>query len=130
MSRGVKMNEEVLRVLKMVEDGKIGSEKAAELIEALNRADEKPKSISGSNDDKMLKVRVLSTKNDNVNINLPIKFIRAILKTTGEIPINIDGNTKSQIDTKALLEAIDSGYLGKFVDVKTGEGDIVEVFIE
>ena len=124
------MNEEILRVLKMVEEGKIDSAKAAELIDALNRNDERTKPSLVDNNEKMLKVRVLSSENDTVNINLPIKFIRAIIKATGEIPINIDGAAKSQIDTKALLEAIDSGYLGKFVDIKTGEGDIVEVYIE
>ena len=30
------MNEEILRVMKMLEDGKIDSEEAAKLIEALN----------------------------------------------------------------------------------------------
>jgi hypothetical protein len=34
------MNEEILRVLKMVEDGKIDAEKATELIEALRMGEE------------------------------------------------------------------------------------------
>lgn len=123
------MNEEVKRILKMVEDGKIDTEKASELIEALNGKPE-PQQISGTAaSDKMLRVRVLSGTDDNVNINVPISFLKAI--GTAVNNIKIPGVSEQEgIDIKMIMEAIDSGLEGKIVDVKTSTGDFVEVTIE
>jgi len=52
------MKEEVKRILKMVEEGKLDSDKAAELIEALNTNTEPQKVPAARNADKMLKIRV------------------------------------------------------------------------
>lgn len=122
------MNEEILRVMKMLEDGKIDSEEATKLIEALNKKEEQPKVIS--HDDRMLKIKVLDHTGDNVNVNLPIKFLKAVIKSTGSIPLNIKGFDTKDIDTQALVDAIDSGFEGKFVDIKSDDDDIVEITIE
>jgi uncharacterized protein YicC (UPF0701 family) len=123
------MKEDVQRILKMVEEGKIDSDKAAELIEALNKSSNVQQlSISG-NLDKMLKVRVLSATKDTVNVNVPIKFLKAIGNAVNNI--KIPGVSEQEgIDIKMIMEAIDSGLEGKIVDVKSGNGDIVEVSIE
>ena len=123
------MNEEVKRILKMVEDGKIDTEKASELIEALNGKPE-PQQISRiTNSDKMLRVRVISGTDDNVNVNIPINFLKAI--GTAVNNIKIPGVSEQEgIDIKMIMEAIDSGLEGKIVDVKTSTGDLVEVMIE
>jgi len=122
------MNEEILRVMKMLEDGKIDSKTAAQLIEALNKKEEQPKAIS--HDDRMLKIKVLDHTGDNVNVNLPIKFLKAVIKSTGSIPLNISGFDAKDIDMQALMDAIDSGFEGKFVDIKSDDGDAVEITIE
>ncbi len=124
------MNEEVLRVLKMVEEGKIDSEKAAELIEALKDGSEScvMQNQSANNDGKMLKIRVLSSDSDKVNVQLPINFIKGVLAACKKVPLNIKGI--ENVDTEMLLNAIDSGITGKIVDVNSGDGDIVEIVIE
>jgi hypothetical protein len=124
------MKDEVMRVLKMVEEGKISAEKGAELIEAMKGESrpvvyEQPKI---SNDEMMLKVRVISAQSDNVNVQLPIKFIKGVLGACGKMPMNIKG--MEGIDVNMLIEAIDGGLTGKIVDVKSANGDIVEVVIE
>ncbi|MBU5591820.1 hypothetical protein KQI89_08580 [Clostridium sp. MSJ-4] len=123
------MREEVLRVLKMVEEGKITSEKASELIEALNKSVE-PKEVSKINfsDEKMLKVKVLSGEEDKVNIQLPVNFIKAVIGSCKKVPLNIEG--MENVDVDMLLSAIDNGLTGKIVDVKSSKGDIVEIVIE
>jgi hypothetical protein len=124
------MQEEIKRILKMVEEGKIDAEKATELIEALNTlptAQQLPKRISSS--DKMLRVRVVSETEDNVNVNVPISFLKAIGSAVNNI--KIPGVSEQEgIDIKMIMEAIDSGLEGKIVDVRTGKGDLVEVTIE
>ena len=123
------MNEEIKRVLKMVEEGKIDADKATELIEAINAQPEtKQVSILG-NSDKMLKVRVISATEDNVNVNIPINFLKAIGNAVNNI--KIPGVSEQEgIDIKMIMEAIDSGLEGKIVDVKSSNGDLVEVSIE
>jgi hypothetical protein len=123
------MKEEIKRVLKMVEEGKIDSGKAAELIEALSKPSNSQELTVSGNYDKMLKVRVLSVTNDNVNVNIPVKFLKAVGNAVNNI--KIPGISEQEgIDIKMIMEAIDSGLEGKIVDVKSGNGDIVEVSIE
>ena len=77
----------------------------------------------------MLKVRVISATKDTVNVNVPVKFLKAIGNAVNNIKIPGISDANG-IDIKMIMEAIDSGLEGKIVDVKSGTGDIVEVFIE
>lgn len=135
------MSEEVLRILKMVEEGKIDSEKGTQLIEALKERREEEevpvKALPGSNnnisrEDLMMKVRVNEKNGNRVNVNLPIKVISGILAATGKLPINMQGVEGVDISgmTEALIQAVNGGLVGKIVDVKSEEGDSVEIIIE
>ncbi|MBU3188530.1 hypothetical protein K9O30_04045 [Clostridium bowmanii] len=137
------MNEEISRILKMVEEGKIDSEKAMQLIEALKGESkesiilDKPSSNNSHSNlkfkVKMLRIKVRSKENDIVNINLPLAFVSGMIKTFGKIPnVNVNGMSDIDMDamTQTILEAIDGGVGGKIVDIKTGDGDVVEVVIE
>ena len=123
------MKEEIKRILKMVEDGKIDMDKASELIEAINNPANLAQLSTSKNLDKMLKVKVLSATNDIVNVNIPIKFLKAIGNAVNNIKIPGISDAEG-IDIKMIMEAIDSGLDGKIVDVKSSNGDIVEVYIE
>jgi hypothetical protein len=124
---GIRMKEEVKRILKMVEDGKINSDKATELIEALNKTTAVQLPVS-SNLDKMLRIKVLSGEKDSVNVNVPVRFLKAV----GGAVKNVPGLKENgvDIDIKMIMDAIDSGLEGKIVDVKSANGDIVEISIE
>jgi hypothetical protein len=124
-----KMKEEVKRILKMVEEGKIDLDKASELIEAINKPTNVQTLPVSSNLDKMLKVRVLSATKDTVNVNVPVKFLKAIGNAVNNIKIP-GVSDEEGIDIKMIMEAIDSGLEGKIVDAKSSNGDIVEVSIE
>ncbi|MBV7274266.1 hypothetical protein JMF89_02935 [Clostridiaceae bacterium UIB06] len=129
------MNEEISKILKMVQEGKITSEKAEELIEALNNKTTVVTTLGNtSNDDdilnKMLKIKVISHDGDNVNVNLPVKFIKTVLKTLGKIPMTDNIKGMEHLDLNLISDAIDNGLSGKIVDVKSGNGDLVEVSIE
>lgn len=129
------MNEEISKILKMVQEGKITSEKAEELIEALNTKTTSIQALENtSNDDdimnKMLKIRVTSHDGDNVNVNLPVKFIKTLLKTVGKIPMTDNVKGMENLDLNLISEAIDNNLSGKIVDVKSANGDLVEVSIE
>lgn len=125
------MNEEAKRILKMVEEGKISADKATDLMEAF----ESMSSSNGSTknyEDKFLRVKVLSSEGDKVNIQLPIKVIKAVLNVTGKLPVdtmNIKGvNTEELIET--IVSCLDSEVMGEIVSVDSAEGDIVRIVIE
>lgn len=129
------MNEEISKILKMVQEGKITSEKTEELIEVLNTKTTSIQALGDtSNDDdimnKMLKIRVTSHDGDNVNVNLPVKFIKTLLKTVGKIPITYNMKGMENLDLNLISEAIDNNLSGKIIDVKSANGDLVEVSIE
>jgi len=125
------VKEEISRILKMVEEGKIDSSKAAELIEALNG---KKEIVSSENvtytsyADKMLKVNVVSKEGDNVHVKLPVKVIRALGSAIVKIPGLSD--KIGELDMDMILKALDSEVIGKIVDVQTANGDFVEVVVE
>jgi hypothetical protein len=123
------MKEEVRKILKMVEEGKIDSDKATELIEAINKPITMQQLSASENIGKMLIVRVLSAKNDTVNVKIPVKFLKAIGSAVNNIKIPGISDQEG-IDIKMIMGAIDSGLEGKIVDVKSGNGDTVEVSIE
>lgn len=123
------MKEEISRILKMVEEGKIDADKASELISALNSQTETQQLKRTGTGDKMLRVKVVSGTADNVNVNIPVSFLKAI--GTAVNNIKIPGVSEEEgVDIRMIMEAIDSGLEGKIVDVKCGNGDTVEVTIE
>lgn len=129
------MKEDISRVLKMMEEGKIDASKATELISAIKEKDkELIPAVSlnkTSNLDKMLKVKVRSAQGDNVDVKVPIKLVKAVLNATGKIPgISMNGTSGIDIDIKMISDAIENDIDGRIVDVKSANGDIVEVVIE
>ena len=129
------MSEEISRVLTMVEEGKLTKEKAAELIDVLQgngKQVELNKRTSTSYLNKMLKIRVTTIDGDNVNVNLPIKLIKAILKVGTNIAKMIPESEKyvKDIDVELLIEAIENELDGQIVDVTSAKGDKVLVVIE
>lgn len=128
------MKEEISRVLTMVQEGKIDSEKGAELISVLKEK-ETPAAVLQKKDkylDKTLKIRVVSKENDNVNVNVPIKLVKALLKTGHSIAASIPQSEKyvKDIDINLLIDAIENELDGNIVDIQSAAGDTVKVVIE
>lgn len=148
------MKEEIARILKMVEEGKLSSEQASLLIEALKTTTVEVEEVSAeeskdakpsfdresfmqnpmktSEGEKFLQVRILSADGDKVKINLPINFVKGILKVTGKLPM-IQAEQLEGVDVPAMMEtivaAIESDLTGRLVDVESANGDLVIVEI-
>ncbi|USL41089.1 SHOCT-like domain-containing protein [Priestia megaterium] len=129
------MKEEITRVLTMVQEGKIDAEKGSELIQVLKEKEEtgdkllkKPTAYL----DKTLKIRVVSTENDNVKVNLPIKLVKLVLMAGHSIAASIPQSEKyvKDIDINLIVEAIENELDGQIVDIKSANGDTVSVIIE
>lgn len=129
------MNEEVMIILKMVEEGKISADKAKELIDALESTSKNTQAITPKKyEDKFLKVEVLSHEGDKVNIQLPIKVIKEVLKVTGKLPISkyIEGMDGLDIDElmNTLVSCLDSEVIGEIVDICSSEGDTIKILVD
>lgn len=126
--------DEKLRILKMVEEGTITAEQAAELMAAMNvEAPEVEKSMEKTNyDKKMFRIIVDSTGGDKVNIQFPVGAIKKILKVTGKLPIsekNLEGvDIASMMD--AVSECLDAEIEGDFVNVDAMDGTTVRIFVD
>lgn len=125
------MNEEIMRILKMVEEGKLNAHKAKKLIDALEQQNEQMIVVKDY-DNKMLKVNIESHEGDEVKIKLPVKVIKTIVKATGKLPMmsnNMDGiNMEELMDI--ISNSLDSAVMGEIVNITSAEGDEVKVLVE
>jgi hypothetical protein len=121
-----KMNSEIKRILKMVEEGKISSDQAEELIDALGNNE--PGTSETSKIEKNLKVLVASRRGDSMNFKIPLKFAKNALKATGKLPFKIDAG--DEIDIRPVIEAIENEIPGKIYELKSRKGDFIEMVIE
>ncbi|MFD4490862.1 hypothetical protein D0439_11165 [Lysinibacillus fusiformis] len=129
------MKEEIARVLTMVQEGKIDAEKGSELIQVLQEKDEAGNKLlekPAKYLDKTLKVRIVSTENDNVTVNLPIKLVKVVLMAGHSIAASIPQSEKyvKDLDISLIMEAIENELDGQIVDIKSANGDSVSVFID
>ena len=126
--------DEKLRILKMVEEGTITAEQAAELMAAMNvEAPEVETAMEKTNyDKKMFRIIVDSTGGDKVNSQFPVGAIKKILKVTGKLPIsekNLEGvDIASMMD--AVSECLDAEIEGDFVNVDAMDGTTVRIFVD
>jgi hypothetical protein len=130
------MKSEIEKVLTMVQEGKIDTEKGSELIQVLQEKDHntlvRPSHKPSSYIDKTLKIRVKSAESDNVNVNLPIKLVKVVLAAGHNIASKIPQSEQyvKDINIDLILEAIENELDGQIVDVKSANGDSVSIVIE
>ena len=131
--------EERVKILQMVQDGKITAEEGAQLLEALEgsvRAGTPPEPYPSSTPTlpslgrkpQWFRVRVTDavTGKPRVNVRLPIGMVGIGLKMGSRFAPEMEG-----LDTNELMQMIQSGEIGQIVDVSDEEdGEHVEVFLE
>ena len=125
------MSDNIKKILQMVEEGKLDSAKAAELIEELNKKDNS--SVQQIPQlEKSLKIMINKSNGEDVNINFPLKFIKSSIKAFGKLPVAISGsvNGDESIDTKAILDAIENDIEGTIMELNTGKGENINTVIE
>lgn len=125
------MQEEITKIIRMVEDGKVSSEEASELISAL-KEDRTTSTPSDGYMGKSVKIRIRSDNKDIVRVNIPIRFVKWILKTGHGIASSIPEAKAyaNDIDMDVVMHAIDHGIEGKIIDLDTEEGESITVYIE
>lgn len=113
-------SEERLRILQMIQNGKITPEEGVRLLEALEKGDSRPSqgrsAAQGSETRPARWMRVvvtdLKTNREKVNIRLPANVVDAGYKMGARYTPNLNGVTSNKI-----MEALRMGETGKVIDV-------------
>lgn len=146
------MSDSTKKILDMLSSGKITSEEAYRLIDAIKYAEDAKESgeqyaSKQKKVPKYLRVTVnpsdneFSGKQEKVNIKIPLSLLRAGIKFTSLIPQNayehIDGTLKEKgfnIDIRNIkqedLEEIIDALSDMEVDIEGSDGEKVKVFVE
>lgn len=128
-------SEERMRILKLVEDGKITAQQALELLATLEEPpsssssipNPSPSSPSGQTG-RWFRVRVTDTDTGRtrVNVRLPVSMVDAGLKMGARFSPEVDG-----MDMDSLRRFIALGQVGKVIDITDdSDGEHIEVSIE
>ncbi len=120
--------DERMKILKMLEGGKLSAEEASRLLRALSKGSSETRPAAQDGESKWMRIRVTDLDGDRaaVNVNLPMRLVNVALRLGAQfIPEDED------IDLEQLAEALKSGLTGKIVDViDEEEGRQVEIYVE
>ena len=121
-------SEERIRILSMLQEGKITADEANRLLSALGQSGTRNTSAAPSRQPRQLRVRITDTNSgrNKVNVNIPVGVVNIGLKMGARfIPSDAD------IDIDELKTAIDNGDVGKLVELEdTDSSERVEVWLE
>jgi hypothetical protein len=118
------MDQEKLRILKMIEEGKISAAEGAKLMEALESngvKDETGGQRTGGSMGNQLRIRVSDTDTGHVKVNLTIPIgiahmVRSLIPQSEMAKLETQG-----VNLNAVFEMVSSGKMGKILDVEDQE---------
>ncbi len=123
-------SEERMKILKMIEDGKISAEDGAKLLAALSEgkrsgAGNVNRSVGAG---RWLRIRVtdMATGRSKAAVQIPLGLIDAGLKIGAHFAPEVEG-----VDMSSVMDALRAGVTGKIIDVTDDEdGEHVEIYVE
>lgn len=123
--------EERMKILKMIDEGKISAEEGARLLSALTEGRRGPSPSMPSRmpgTARWLRVRVtdVASGRSKATVQIPIALLDAGMKIGAHFAPEVEG-----VDMSTVMEALRSGVTGKIVDViDEDDGEHVEIFVE
>lgn len=121
--------EERMKILKMIEEGKLSAEEGTKLLAALNvKKPPVPRFPGMSGGAKWLRIRVTDTRTgrSKASVQIPLALVDAGLKIGAHFAPEVEG-----VDMTNVLEALRAGMTGKIIDVTDDEdGEHVEIYVE
>lgn len=121
--------EERMKILKMIEEGKLSAEEGTKLLAALSeRKPPSPRSLGMPGAAKWLRIRVtdMRTGRSKASVQIPLALVDAGLKIGAHFAPEVEG-----MDMSNVMEAVRFGKTGKIIDVTDEEdGEHVEIYVE
>jgi hypothetical protein len=125
-------SEERMKILKMIEEGKISADEGSKLLAALSDSRRgmptppRPPSMGGSA--RWLRIRVTDTRTgrSKASVQIPLALVDAGMKIGAHFAPEVEG-----VDMSNVMDSIRMGVTGKIIDVVDEEdGEHVEIFVE
>ena len=123
--------EERMKILKMIEEGKISAEEGAKLLAALNAAQRGPggttaSRVAGAGHWLRIRVTDIASGRSKASVQIPLGLIDAGMKIGAHFAPEVEG-----VDMSAVMDALRSGVTGKIIDVvDDDDGEHVEIFVD
>lgn len=123
-------SEERMKILKMIEEGKLSAEEGTKLLSALNgpRMPTPPRPPGMPGGPRWLRIRVtdVRTGRSKASVQIPLALVDAGMKIGAHFAPEVEGVNMSNV-----MEALRSGVTGKIIDVTDEEdGEHVEIYVE
>lgn len=119
--------KERVKILRMIESGKITAEEGTRLLAALSKGTQR-RAAKQQGEPKWLRIRVseVATGKATVNVNLPIGLVDVGLRMGAKFVPDLDG-----MELEELSDALRQGLTGKIIDiVDEDDGQRVEIYFE
>jgi hypothetical protein len=124
-----------MKILKLIEEGKISAEEGAKLLSALSGprrppGPPRPPGVPGMSGTaaRWLRIRVtdVRTGRSKAAVQIPLALVDAGMKIGAHFAPEVEG-----VDMSNVMEALRSGVTGKIIDVTDEEdGEHVEIYVE
>ena len=123
-------SEERMKILKMIEEGKLSAEEGTKLLAALSerRGPTPPRAPGMPGAPRWLRIRVtdVRTGRSKASVQIPLALVDAGMKIGAHFAPEVEG-----VDMSNVMEAMRSGMTGKIIDVTDEEdGEHVEIYVE
>lgn len=84
-------------------------------------------------DELIMRIRVNSSAGDKVKVNLPMTLVKAAFEIGVDIVPHMggeDGDMLKNLDMEKVVKMVETGLVGKLVEIESADGDTVEVVVE
>ncbi len=125
-------SEERMKILKMIEEGKISADEGSKLLAALSDSRKgiptPPRTPGAGGTARWLRIRVtdVRTGRSKASVQIPLALVDAGMKIGAHFAPEVEG-----VDMSNVMDSIRMGVTGKIIDVVDEEdGEHVEIFVE
>lgn len=125
------MSNEIEKVLRLVEEGKINAKEGARLIELI-KAPKDTKATKERPTNKSLRIKVFEQDSQQINVTIPIRLVQVLLKLGKGIATVIPESNKyiTEEDVDLIAEAIEQQVEGEIINITSDEGERFIISIE
>ena len=123
-------SEERMKILKMIEEGKLSAEEGTKLLTALTerRGPTPPRAPGMPGAPRWLRIRVTDIRSgrSKASVQIPLALVDAGMKIGAHFAPEVEG-----VDMSNVMNAVRSGMTGRIIDVTDeADGEHVEIFVE
>ena len=123
------MNEDELKILKMIETGTITADEGMKLLDAIGSTEKRKQTTTKKTLKHVRLVVVDENKSNNVDIVLPLGIFKAGVKIGGKFSPELQ-TMMEEINYEEILKNIDAGATGELTTITTNDGHIIKIYLE